>query len=290
MQTWQDPEIECVRQNFRQFAQRELEGDWYKRDLDNEFSMERWVNCCNQGILGLSMPKEYGGQSKAFGHTVAALEGLSDGCRDTGFFFAMASQISGIQITLASLGSDFLKKKYLPSLISGEHLACIGFSEESGGSDIFSSSTSAVKTDGGYIINGSKAFITNSPDSTCCLVFAKTSDNHSPFDFTAFMIDFDFEGFSHGVEVKKAVYRTCKMGRILFDNVFVPDNHVVGRAGGGLKVVSMSIGWERIILLATSRNTSRSVEPSEQVTRPNARPLFSLNHADIFSSSSSARR
>jgi len=251
MQAWQDPDIEKTRLAYRQFASEELEGDWRQRDDDKEFSIDRWLKCCARGVFGLSMPEKYGGQGQDYGHTIAALEGLSDGCRDTGFFFAMASQISGIQLALVSSASDQLKQKYLPELINGERIACLGFSEESGGSDIHSSTTSAEKVEGGFKLNGCKEFITNSLDSNCCLVFAKTSNNHSPFDFTAFMVDFDFNGISHGEPVNKAVYRTCSMGRINFDNVFVPEDHIVGTVGGGMKVITNSIGWERIVLLAT---------------------------------------
>ena len=276
MQVWQDAEIENTRLAYRAFAQQELEGDSGKRDLEKEFSVERWKKCCNKGVTGLSMPVEYGGQARPYGYTIAALEGLSDGCRDTGFFFAMGSQISGIQMALVASGSDFLKNKYLPSLITGEHVACLGFTEESGGSDIYSSSASAEKVDGGYILRGGKEFITNSLDSNCCLVFAKTTDNHSPFDFTAFMVDFDFPGISHGKAVDKAVYRTCSMGRIIFDDVFVPDDHIVGRVGGGLNVITNSIGWERIILMATCMGPmSRVLE--DTILRSKEREQFGKN-------------
>ena len=149
-------------------------------------------------------------------HTIAALEGMCEGCHDTGFFFAMASQISGTQLTLQALASEQLKEKYLPALISGKHLTSLGFSELSAGSDIYSIETKATKVEGGHQLNGTKAFITNSLDATCCLVFAKTADNRSPFDFTAFMIDLDWEGVSHGEAFEKSSLRTCSLGQLKF--------------------------------------------------------------------------
>ena len=249
MQPWQDKSLEETRDKFREFAKAELAGDWQQRDRDREFSEERWQKCCDMGVLGMSMPEKYGGSGKPYGHTIAAIEGMCEGCRDSGFFFAMSSQISGIQLALMSTASEELQSLYLPALIKGEHKACLGFSEETAGSDIYSIETTAEKVEGGYRINGSKAFTTNSLDSTCCLVFAKTAQNRSPFDFTGFMVDLDWDGVAHAEPYNKSTLRTCSMGRLTFDNVFVPDSHIIGGVGGGLNVIKYSIGWERIMLM-----------------------------------------
>lgn len=249
MQPWQDESLKKTYDRFKEFAANELAGNWRERDSNSEFSLERWLKCCEQGALGLSMPKKYGGAGLPYGHTIAAIEGMCNACRDSGFFFAMSSQISGIQLALNSSASEELKEHYLPGLINGEHRACLGFSEETAGSDIYSIETTARKVEGGYIINGSKAFTTNSLDSTCCLVFAKTADNRSPFDFTGFMVEFEWDGVSHGEPYDKATLRTCSMGRLDFNEVFVPQSHIVGGVGGGLNVIKYSIGWERIMLM-----------------------------------------
>jgi len=161
----------------------------------------------------------------------------------------MSSQISGIQLALLSTASPELQAHYLPALIRGEHKACLGFSEETAGSDIYSIETRAEKVDGGFRLNGSKAFTTNSLDSTTCLVFAKTADKRSPLDFTGFMVDLDWDGVSHGEPYDKSTLRTCSMGRLVFDDVFVPDSNVVRGLGRGLDVIKYSIGWERIMLM-----------------------------------------
>ncbi len=249
MQPWQDQSLEETRTKFREFAQNELAGDWRQRDADREFSVERWQKCCDAGVLGMCMPEEYGGSGKSYGHSIAAIEGMCEASRDSGFFFAISSQISGIQLALMSTASPELRKMYLPALISGKHRACLGFSEESAGSDIYSIETSAEKVEGGFRLNGAKAFTTNSLDSTCCLVFAKTANNRSPFDFTGFMVDLDWDGVSHAEPYDKATLRTCSMGRLKFDNVFVPADHIIGGVGSGLNVIKYSIGWERIMLM-----------------------------------------
>jgi len=250
MQPWQDETLEETRIRFKKFGQDKLEGDWRQRDHDREFSLKRWLACCDEGVLGMCMSEQYGGQGKSYGHAIAAIEGMCQGCHDTGFFFAMCSQISGIQLALAAAGSDDLKNRYLPALISGKHRACLGFSEESAGSDIYSIETTAKETDGGFLLNGSKSFTTNSLDSTTCLVFAKTAQNRTPFDFTAFMVDLDSDGMEHAEPFEKSALRTCSMGRLSMTNVFVPSENVIGEVGAGLNVVKSSIGWERLILMA----------------------------------------
>lgn len=249
MQPWQDKELEETRKKFAEFAKSELAGEWRERDASREFSNERWQKCCDAGVLGMSMPEKFGGSGKPYGYSVAAIEGMCEECRDSGFFFAMSSQISGIQLALLSTASEELQALYLPALIKGEHKACLGFSEETAGSDIYSIETTAEKVDGGYKLNGSKAFTTNSLDSTCCLVFAKTSNKRSPLDFTGFMVDLDWDGVSHGEPYDKSTLRTCSMGRLVFDDVFVPESHIVRGVGRGLDVIKYSIGWERIMLM-----------------------------------------
>jgi hypothetical protein len=279
MQPWQDASLEQTRQRFREFARDQLAGAgdaWRQRDRDREFSRERWRKCCEMGVLGLSMSKEYGGHALPFGHTIAAIEGMCEGCRDTGFFFAMSSQISGIQLALQTTGSAELKKRWLPELIAGRQVACLGFTEDTAGSDVFSIQTRAREVDGGFVLNGQKSFTTNSLDSTCCLVFARTADKKSPFDFTAFMVDMAWKGVSHGEPFDKATLRTCSMGRLNFDEVFVPRDHVIGTVGGGLNVLKFSIGWERIMLMAICigpmtrvlRETVQRAKEREQFGKP----------------------
>jgi alkylation response protein AidB-like acyl-CoA dehydrogenase len=249
VQPWQDKELDETRQKYAEFAATELAGDWRERDAAKEFSLERWRKACDAGVLGLSMPEEYGGSAKSYGHSIAAIEGMCESCRDSGFFFAMSSQISGIQLALLSSASAELQSLYLPALIRGDHRACLGFSEETAGSDIYSIETTAEKVDGGYTLNGSKAFTTNSLDSTCSLVFAKTANKRTAFDFTGFMVDLDWDGVSHGEPYDKSTLRTCSMGRLIFKDVFVPDSHIVRGVGRGLEVIKYSIGWERVMLM-----------------------------------------
>ena len=177
MQPWQDPSLDQTRERFRSFATEHLAGDRRRRDAEMEFSLDRWRATCQEGLFGLSMPREVGGEALPYGHTIAALEGLCEGCHDTGMFFAMASQISGTQLALTTHGSPELQEEYLPGLITGERLSCLGFSEMGAGSDVYSIQTRAERTEGGWVLTGEKAFTTNSLAATCCLVFARTASS-----------------------------------------------------------------------------------------------------------------
>ena len=161
----------------------------------------------------------------------------------------MLNQHTGIQMTLNLLASDFLKEKFLPDLIAGKSMCAYAFTEEVSGSDAFSMDTVATPDGDGYRINGKKCFLTNSPYSNLAMVFAKTSEKRSPFGLTAFMVDMDQEGASHGREFEKTGYRTVRMGEMIFDNVYVPRDHIVGRVGAGLQVLTESTGWERAVAI-----------------------------------------
>jgi alkylation response protein AidB-like acyl-CoA dehydrogenase len=252
MQPWQDKQLEKIRREHIEFAKENLDGDFRQRDRDGEFSFERWRTAADFGLLALGMPEEYGGKKVPVSHIVAAYEGIGYGCQDTGFLYAMLSQLCGTQMTLKLLASDALQAKYLPDMISGKSLAAYCSTEEEAGSDVFSMSTMANPVDDGFILQGHKRYLTNSPKSNLALVFAKTDESRNPFGLVALMVDMDWEGARHGDEYDKAGFRTVRMGEMYFDNVHVPKENVVGGAGGGLRAMAESAGWERTILLANA--------------------------------------
>lgn len=252
MQPWQDAELEEVRQQHLEYAKTKIEGDARTRDRDGEFSLERWRQLADFGALGICLPEKFGGQGKPVTHAVAAFEGLGYGCHDTGFLYAMLSQLCATQMLLNLMGSEELKEKYLPDFIAGKSLAAYCFTEEEAGSDAFSMQTTAEEKDGGFVLNGCKRYITNSPYSDKAVVFAKTAKARSPFGLTAFLVDMAWEGASHGVEFEKVGFRTVPMGEIVLENVFVPRSHIIGSKGGGLRVLTESTAWERSVLLANT--------------------------------------
>ena len=252
MQPWYDQDLENIRQQHVDFAEKNLGGDALARDRAGEFSRDRWKECAQHGILGLCMAEEYGGQARPVEHTVAALEGLGYGCRDSGFVYALVSQLFGMQMPLQLLASEKLKHEYLPGLVAGDIAAVHAFTEEGAGSDAFSMSTTATPDGDGYVLRGRKSFLTNAPEADVALVFARTGPGRSPFDLTAFFVELGWKGISKGREFDKLGLRTVRMGELEFDDVRVPADHVVGRKGGGLRVLTESIGWERAVLLTAA--------------------------------------
>jgi alkylation response protein AidB-like acyl-CoA dehydrogenase len=250
MQPWQDPEIERVRQAHIEFAASTLAGDFRQRDRDGEFSLERWRAAAAHGVLSYGMPETLGGRPMPITHIVAAYEGLGYACHDTGFLYAMLSQLCGTQMTIALLGSDELKARYLPDLMSGRALAAYCSTEEEMGSDVLAMQTLARPVEGGYLLNGHKKYLTNAPNSNLALVFAKTATTRTPFDLIALLVDMAWAGASHGQEFEKAGFRTTPMGELSFSDVRVPAENALGGRRGGMRALLESAGWERTILLA----------------------------------------
>ncbi len=250
MQPWENPELDEIKGNYYQLAVDHFDGDYSERDRIGEFSLERWKKAAEVGFLGMNLPKKYGGHDMATTQMVAAFEGFSEACRDSGFIFALGNQLCGIQFTINQFASDEIKEQYLPELINGNRLAAYAFTEETSGSDAYSMQTTAVEEGDGFRLNGTKCYLTNSPYSDLALVFAKTSDVRGPFSLTAFLVDMNWEGASQGREFEKVGLRTVRMGELLFDNVFVPKSHIIGGKGVGLRVLTESTGWERAILIA----------------------------------------
>ncbi len=252
MQPWEDPEIEKIREQYHQLALDHFSGDFRKRDKEGEFSLERWEKAAELGFLKIMMPTSVGGNGMSALHAVAAIEGFGEGCQDTGFVYAMANQIFGIQLALNQFGSEEAKALFLPELMNGSRLAAYGFTEETSGSDAYAMETTAISEGEGYRINGKKCYITNAPFADTALVFAKTGEGRSPFSLTAFIVDMNSEGASHGREFEKMGLRTVRMGELVFDNVYVPKTNIVGGKGVGLRVLTESTGWERSMLIATA--------------------------------------
>lgn len=271
MQPWQDPELEDIRNTYIQFA-RQLNHDSAKRDYEGDFSLDRWKKVADFGFLKLLMPAALGGSEVPVTHLVAAMEGLGEGCLDGGFNYALCNQMCGLQTTIKMFGSDELKAKYLPDMMAGKSLAAYGFTEQTSGSDAYSMETVADEQDDHFVLTGVKQYITNAPYADKAIVFAKTSETRSPFSLTAFLVDMDWEGASHGQEFDKMGLRTVRMGELKFDQVKVPKSNILGVKGGGLRVLTESTLWERAILIATSlgpmaRGLSASIERSKARTQ-----------------------
>ena len=245
------PELDEIRARWRAFAEDNLGGDAAERDKMGGYDPAAWKVCAAEGLLGICMPARLGGAGLPVSHAVAAFEGLSYGCRDGGFVYAMVSQLFGVQMPLAAIANPVIDD-YLRGAVTGDLIMAHGFTEESAGSDAFSMQTKAEASEGEWLLTGRKTFITNAPEAHAALVFARTGDGRSPFDLSAFFVDLSWAGVSKGREFEKMGLRTVRMGELVFDGVRVPNDHLVGGKGRGLWVVTESTGWERAVLLTAA--------------------------------------
>ncbi len=205
------------------------------------------------------MPEEYGGSGWSVSHTVAAFEGIAEGCPDGGFVYGLISQLFGVQVALLFMASDEVKEKYLPSAIAGDLSLVYGFTEPQGGSDAYLMETRAVPDGDEWVISGQKVLVTNSPAADVTLLFARTGEGRSPFALSAFVVDMDQPGAKIGQEFGKVGLRTVGLGELLFDEARTPASHLVARKGAGLQVITESTNWERAFLLVTALGQMRRV-------------------------------
>ncbi len=251
MQPWENCKLDEIVDKYCNLAKLNLDGDSVTRDKTGDFSIDRWKKAADIGIFSLSMPEPYG-MGMSLVETLAAFEGITRGCGDGGLLFALFNQVVGIQMTLVKYASDYLRSLYLPDLINGKSLACYAFTEEACGSDSFSMETFATEVDDGFILNGKKSYLTNSPHSNLAMVFAKTSLKRNPFGLTAFMIDLTWDGCKKEREFEKMGLRTVHMGEFSMKNVFVPKTHIVGAKGIGLRILTESTNMERALMTVTA--------------------------------------
>ena len=248
-QPWHDPEIDEIRSAAQTWAEETFPNGLERDRVGDSYSNEAWKMLADHGFFGLCVPTEFGGEGRPVVRTLAAFEGLAAGCLDSGMVYAAISQVFGIQMPLALLASSDLVSQYMPGIITGDITLAHALTEEGGGSDAFGMATAAEKGDDGWRLTGTKTFITNAPNADMALVFARTGEGRSPFSLSAFFVDMTWHGASYGRTFEKTGLRTVPMGELIFDDVLVPHDHVVGRAGMGLLTLTESTGWERGLLL-----------------------------------------
>ncbi len=233
------------------FAQGELNEGLIERDQKGELSRDNWQKCAQFGILGLGIPEEYGGAGSDILTTMLVMEGLGYGCHDNGLIFAMNAQMWSVQHPILSFGTEEQKRKYLPGLCSGELIGAHGMSEPDSGSDAYSLRTKATRVSGGYVLNGTKMFVTNGPVSDLSIVFATIDPSKGFGGITAFIVEKGTPGFSVGRSLDKMGLRTSPMGELILQDCFVPEENRLGREGAGSSIFNDSMEWERSCILGS---------------------------------------
>ena len=237
-------------------------ADWARKNLDDPqlaerdqsctFWAEGWKLIAEQGLLGLLAAPKYGGQGKTLTEAVLQLEGLGLGCRDDGLVFATTSAVLTMSLALERFGTDQQRDDWIPKLISGAAIGAFSMSEPESGSDAFALSTTAAKTDTGYVLNGEKAWVTMAPVADVFIVFATTNPEAGQWGVSAFVIPADTPGLMVGENQPKMGMRTTPFSNLTFTNCEVPDAALMGSEGSGASIFSASMEAERGFLLVGS--------------------------------------
>lgn len=242
-------DLEELRERTIEFCRREIPQDLAQAtDHQNEFPNELWQKLGEAGFLGITADEEHGGLAMGYQAHCVVLEELSRASGSIGLSYAAHSQLCVNQFQLH--GTPEQKAKWMPGLLSGEKVGALAMSEHAAGSDVVSMKMTAKKVDGGYQLNGSKMWITNGPDAAVIVVYAKTEPEAGSKGITAFLVDTTSRGFSVARKLDKLGMRGSNTGELLFDNVFVPEDAMLGPLNRGVKVLMEGLDLERLILSA----------------------------------------
>ncbi len=237
---------DMLRDSVREFAQSKIAPLAAEIDATNEFPMELWRQMGEVGLLGVTVEEEFGGAGMGYLEHVVAMEEVSRASASVGLSYGAHSNLCVNQIWRN--GNDDQRRKYLPKLISGEHVGALAMSEPGAGSDVVSMKLRADKADGGYVLNGNKMWITNGPDADVLVVYAKTEPDAGPRGITAFLIEKEFDGFSTAQKLDKMGMRGSNTGELVFQDCFVPEENVIGPLNEGVKVLMSGLDYERAVL------------------------------------------
>ena len=239
-------DIDALRDAVRDFSQAEIAPRAEEIDRSDQFPMDLWQKMGDLGVLGITVPEADGGAGMGYLAHMVAMEEISRASASVGLSYGAHSNLCVNQINRN--GSAAQKAKYLPKLISGEHVGALAMSEPGAGSDVISMKLKAEDKGGHYLLNGNKMWITNGPDADTLVVYAKTEPELNARGITAFLIEKGMPGFSIAQKLDKLGMRGSHTGELVFQNVEVPAGNILGGLNMGAKVLMSGLDYERAVL------------------------------------------
>ena len=239
-------EIDMLRQHVYHFAKSEIAPLAEHADTSNQFPNALWPKLGEMGLLGVTVSEQYGGADMGYlAHTVA-MEEVSRASAGIGLSYGAHSNLCVNQIF--KNGNEQQKEKYLPKLVSGEHIGALAMSEPNAGSAVVSMKLRAEKRGDKYILNGNKMWITNGPDAHTFVIYAKTDVSAGAKGITAFIVERDFAGFSRAQKLDKLGMRSSNTCELVFEDCEVPAQNILGQEGEGVRVLMSGLDYERLVL------------------------------------------
>ncbi len=243
-------ETQMIRESVHGFAQEHIAPIAAEIDSSNQFPRHLWPMMGELGLHGITVPEEDGGTGLGYLEHTIAIEEVSRASASVGLSYGAHSNLCINQ--LRRWATPEQKAKYLPKLMSGEHVGSLAMSEPGAGSDVVSMKLRADAAQGGYLLNGNKMWITNAPEANCLLVYAKTDPNGGSKGITAFIITPEMEGFSTAQKLDKLGMRGSDTCELVFEDCFVSDENVVGEIGQGAEILMSGLDYERVVLSGLS--------------------------------------
>lgn len=241
-------EVDALRDSVRRFAAERIAPLAADADRNSAFPAPLWREMGELGLLGITADEAYGGAGLGYLAHCVAMEEISRASASVGLSYGAHSNLCVNQINRN--GNAAQKAKYLPRLISGEHVGALAMSEPGAGSDVVSMKLRADKHGDRYVLNGNKMWITNGPDAAVLVVYAKTDPTAGPRGITAFLVEESFPGFSAGQKLDKLGMRGSNTSELIFEDCEVPEENVLGTVGEGVKVLMSGLDYERLVLSA----------------------------------------